>query len=318
MSATRGKHQTLYGNTDSFQEDEEVISSGQVNADCDVNLQTSASRSTACCECDIWLDRITTAIFLAYSIFLVWLLAHLKGNWYYFLNLIPFFFIVVPTLIICMHNVRKSWLLLALRHFQLAGVVAILISTFTMLSREAYFHLSHNQTIGTNFVVVSLKASILVFLWQIFARKRFSVTKIKAGKDIITRLVLDGVDIFNMIDILAMHSDLAIAEESPIEKAIQAFCILSFMLFCYESCIGVFVDEWNVDETSSDKDNLNHYYQIWVHGTSLLTQNFPFFIIRIVFWIRNGVCNLGFLAKNAMAIVFGIAEIWSARRNMVC
>ena len=40
--------------------------------------------------------------------------------------------------------------------------------------------------------------------------------------------------------------------------------------------------------------------------TSLLIQNFPFLIIRLVIWEKYDEYNLGLLAKNGMALVFGV------------
>ena len=111
-----------------------------------------------------------------------------------------------------------------------------------MLTRLAYYHLSHDQTVGTNFVIISLKANILVFLWNIAARKRFSLAEIRAEKDILTLVILDNVDIFNKIELLAAHSELGIAEESSLEKAIQSFCSMSFNVVSCESAVGLIIE----------------------------------------------------------------------------
>ena len=263
------------------------------------------------------LEVITTVVFLGYSVFLIWLLAYLKGNLYYhLLNLIPFTLIVIPFILLCcVRNDRESFDKLLLRHLQLVSVVVTLMATFTMLTRLAYYLLSHDQTIGTNFVIVSLKANILVFLWYIAARKRFSLAEIRAEKDVITRVILDNVDIFNMIELLAVHSGLGIAEESSLEKAMQAFCSMSFVLVTSESAMGLILEKEKNSADEQDRRELRSNYIIQVQVSSLLLQNIPFFIIRLVMWGQYDLFNLGFLAKNGMAIVFGMADIISACRH---
>ena len=68
------------------------------------------SRERCSSEClGTVLEVITTVLVLAgYSVFLIWLLAYLKGNlYYYLLNLISFTLILMPLLLCCVRKERE-------------------------------------------------------------------------------------------------------------------------------------------------------------------------------------------------------------------
>ena len=279
---------------------------------------SSTREKPKCCSIQAepcaWLDFLTALLFSGYCVFLIWLLAYTKDNLYYhFLNLVPFFFIVLWSVLPCCYDKRVSTLYHQLR---MMGLVAVVMSTFTMLTRVAFYHLTDKHTIGTNFVVVSLKASIAVFLWAMLARKRLSLIAIKADKNIIVQVILDNVDIFNLVEILWWDSDIGlgelIPEESPLEKTIQTFCTLAFVvLWIQAASLGTTLDELtaSIGLTGETFSRIRRIYEIIVHCLSLLFHNVPFLVVRIFVWVHFHKYNIGFITKNVMAIIFSIGEI---------
>lgn len=261
-----------------------------------------------------WLDFLTAMLFSSYCVFLIWLLAHTKDNLYFhFLNLVPFFFIVLWSVFPCCYDKRVA---ISCRQFRMMGVVVVVMSAFTMLTRVAFYHLTDKQTIGTNFVVVSLKASIAVFLWAMLARKRFKLIAIKADKNLIVQVILDNVDIFNLVELLSRDTDIGlgqlILEESPLEQTIQTFCTLAFVvLWIQVASLGTALDELSNTFGLTGETNswIRRVYEIIVQLLSLVFHNVPFLVIRLFVWVHYHKYNIGFIAKNIMAIIFCIGEI---------
>ncbi len=86
---------------------------------------------------------------LGYSLYLIWLLAYLKDNpYYWFLSLIPFFFnLLLPMTLVTMKKLNKDIsdndtksFIHKLLHVPSFGIVFTLMTCFTMLTRLAYYH----------------------------------------------------------------------------------------------------------------------------------------------------------------------------------
>jgi len=135
-------------------------------------------------------------------------------------------------------------------------------------------------------------------------------------KDVITRIVLDFVDIFNLAEILSPNECTGlgsfISEGSSTEMAIQAFCTMSFVIL-----YSAFMVEgmWELREPDIPKKDAIPLAKIYVSFMSIIFQNFPFLIIRIVVWAQYKFYSLGFLVKNAIAIIFCSVSIYRFLRD---
>ena len=292
-----------------------------------IENEQEASNNTRdnCCfvqaEPCAWLDFLTAVVFTGYCVFIVWLLAHTRENLYYhLLNILVFSFIVIWSIFPWCYTRGMA---IFSRQLRLIGVVAVLMTTFTMLTRTAFYQLTSSKdvTIGKNFVVVSLKACIAVFLWAMLAQKRLSLIAIKADKQLIVQVILDSVDIFSLAETLCMShsSDSAVGkmepviqEGTPLEMTIQTFCTLAFVvLWIQVAALGTALDhlagilQQDPDRVSTTKSVYNIIFQ----SLSLAFHNIPFLAIRIFVWVQFKVYDIGFIAKNVMAIIFGIAEL---------
>ena len=258
-----------------------------------------------------WLDFVTALICIAYSVFLIWLLAHVKDETnYYFLNFVTFFLIVLWSVLPCCYDRRVA---VYFQQLRMVGVVAMLMCTFTMLTRTAFYHLKRTQTVGPEFVIMSLKCSIFVFVWAMLARKRFRPIAIKANRHTIVLVILDNADIFNLAETLSQETGLgkSIAEHSPLENAIQVFGTLAFVILWVEASLGKAVDESTktFKPTMEGVGSNRSIYNIVVQWISLLFHNIPFLVIRIIVWVNYDVYNICFVAKNVMFIIFCVVEL---------
>ena len=262
---------------------------------------------------------------LGYSLYLIWLLAYLKDNRYYwFVSFIPFVWNLLGPFVELLPkkklseedgNNRSKNKILKKPSF---GVIFTLIVCFTMLTRVAYYHRQPDEFIGPRFVIMSLQGSIILIVLNCFLQRACRVKKLLNFKDTLTRMLLDFVDIFNMVEILSANECVGVgsfvSEESSTEKAIQAFCTLSFLIvftavvgfgdaFLFGSIDGQVADD--IDNTDDTKDHERekklHYF---VQLNSFFFQNLPFLVIRIVVWAQYRLYNLGFLLKNVFAIIF--------------
>lgn len=264
-----------------------------------------------CCENKKWvctLNIVTAVLYAVYYAFLVWLLVHLKKNSsYYALISLPLFCDILLFVIFICHRGYQI-VVASLQAFRVTAVVLTLMSMFTLLTRHAFYHVSNKEFIGRNFIIVSLKGSVLVFLWDLLSQRHFNLVQIKKDKDVITRIILDNVDIFNMVEFLVVQSATGsslIDEDSPLEKVIQTFCTLSFLI-CWAETLYVCTTEYE-----GRQHPLRHTFSV-VYYVSVFLQNIPFLIIRVYIWVKYDLYSLGFLVKNLLAIIFGITEIFTA------
>ena len=171
-----------------------------------------------------------------YSFYLIWLLAYLKdNNNYWFLSFIPILCNFLPFLLLCKayhdNNIKESMNVIYDPSF---GVGVILMACFTMLTRQAYYHRQPDEFIGPRFIILSLQASIILILLDFFLQIAGKLGSLLDYKDALTRMLLDFVDIFNMVEVLSVNVCVGVgsyvSEDSPTEIAIHAFCTMSFMI----------------------------------------------------------------------------------------
>ena len=201
------------------------------------------------------------------------------------------------------------------------GVALNLMACFTMLTRQAYYHRQPDEFIGPRFIIGSLQGSIILFFADFFLQREGKLDHLLHYKDASSRMLLDFVDIFNMVEILSLNDCVGVgsfvSEESAKEKAIQAFCTLSFCvvlsglndLMTANSKDGVdfsgrLVDKENQRCSSMMRGEL--LYSV-ITMISVVLQNVPFLVIRIVVWVQYKLYSLGFLVKNVTVIVLYVA-----------
>lgn len=188
-----------------------------------------------------------------------------------------------------------------------------------MLTRQAYYHRQPDEFIGPRFIILSLQASIILILLD-FLLQRLRVGELDSlldYKDAFTRILFDFVDTFNMVEILSVNVCVGVgsyvSENSSSERAIQAFCTMSFVIVLYrpKSIFMTLNDEIFLGLTE-EQHSSGTYGEILYSGITMcsgLYQNLPFLVIRIVVWAQYKLYSLGFLVKNVSVIVLFIASI---------
>ncbi|KAJ7371781.1 ELMO domain-containing protein 1 [Desmophyllum pertusum] len=195
-----------------------------------------------------------------------------------------------------------------------ASVVYTSMSCFTTLTRLAYYHGQPEEFIGPRFIILSLKGSIILISLDFFLQREGKLEILLNYKDALTRMLLDFVDIFNMVEILSANECFGVgsfvSEESFIENAIQVFCTISFIIVWVALDINPLEDEdepedgdhHSAEQQQSPRTSMDKLYS-GITAFSGLCQNLPFFVIRIVVWAQYNLYSLGFLVKNFIVIV---------------
>lgn len=259
---------------------------------------------------------------LGYNLYLVWLLAHLKGNSnYWLLSFIPILFNFSPLLVSLISSSQRTFF----RYAPSVGLVINLMACFTMLTRVAYYHRQADEFIGPRFIIISLQASIILVFLDFLQQRDAKLENLLNFKDVMIRILLDFVDIFNMVEILSRNPcvgvGLYVSENSSTERAIQAFCTLSFVVIMFGVDTKMLVERRQVQppEEPRDEPPRNEDDGEVMHSKltliSSLYQNLPFLVIRIVVWAQYRLYSLGFLVKNVTVVILAIAIYYKAYRK---
>lgn len=260
---------------------------------------------------------------LGYNLYLVWLLAYLKGNSnYWFLSFIPFVFNFSPLLVFLISLSKPTSTVHVFLPEPSIGVVFNLMACFTMLTRVAYYHRQEDEFIGPRFIIISLQASIILVFLDFLQQRDAKLENLLNFKDAMIRILLDFVDIFNMVEILSRNPcvgvGLYVSENSSTERAIQAFCTLSFVVIMVGVDIKMLVKRRRVrpPEEPRDEPPRNEDDGEAMHSSltliSSLYQNLPFLVIRIIVWAQYKLYSLGFLVKNVTVVILAIAIYYKA------
>ena len=193
------------------------------------NGQSGVSRRTGLVNLGRLLLHL---VCLAYSLYLIWLLAYLKDNKnYWFLNFIPLVCNFLPFLWFCKachdNDFSKIGEGMFIIYDQSCGVGFNLMACFTMLTRQAYYHRQPDEFIGPGFIILSLKASIILILLDFLLHivgKRDSFLDYKDARLAYYLILL--VEILSMNVCVGVGS--YVSQDSSTEKAIQAFSTISF------------------------------------------------------------------------------------------
>jgi len=264
------------------------------------DIETDSSRANLLFTLSVLYDLACTA----YSFYLVWLLAYLKENRnYWFLSfLVAYIPLVLLAKLLSLPVKPRSalWVTVTMSLF----IINVMVC-FTMLTRTAYYHRQPDQFIGPRFIIVSLQGSIILVSLGFVLKRECQMKLVFEDKDVLNRAVLDFVDIFNMIEILSATECVGVgsllSEGSSTEMAIQAFCTLSFLILLADC----------TDDRRPDQENNRRRRLVFcVFYFSIMIQNFPFLIIRIIVWAQYKLYSLGFLVKNVFAIVISFIQLY--------
>ena len=142
-------------------------------------------------------------------------------------------------------------------------------------------------------------------------------------RDALTRILHDLVDIFDSVEILSVNVCVGVGsyvfEDVSTERAIQAFCTISFMIILSGPNSMAMMCKNELDEEDSvgltvEQRSCGEILYSGITIYSALYQNLPFLAVRIVVWAQYKLYSLGFLVKNVTAIVLSIAIFVKNRR----
>ena len=126
-------------------------------------------------------------------------------------------------------------------------------------------------------------------------------------------MLLDFADIFDMVEILSVNVCVGVgsyvSEDSSTERAIQAFCVMSFMIVSYG------YDILMIYQVKGESPSSARTYEVKLTLCSVVFQNLPFLVIRIVVWAQYKLYSLKFLVKNVTVIIFLLVKIIKNRRQ---
>ena len=141
------------------------------------------NRHASCRRKLLFIARLLLILLcLAYNSYLLWLLAYLKDSrnyWLLSLYVIPVSLAMLPSVSVYFStNVSLC-------------VTFTVIICFTMLSRLAYYHRHQDDFIGPQFVMASLKGSIILILLDIFLARDCKMELLLKDKDMLSRALFD-------------------------------------------------------------------------------------------------------------------------------
>ncbi|XP_031559304.1 uncharacterized protein LOC116295591, partial [Actinia tenebrosa] len=230
-----------------------------------------------------WLKCATVIVCIVnffYIVGIAVLIGILKG-WYYSIHC----FIISLLCLLSFVSTVKAKTKLEIKiacWLSCSNLVLVLMTSFTLLTRQAYYHSSH--LFDAKWVVFSLQASIIPLLAGILVMYECSIKELYKDRFILMRAVLDFADIWEMASYLSQNKPPFLKEESPLEIAMQFFCSSSFTVFSlliyknitHEALKLVFK---NKDQPASQQDKVNHvlvqnYLQSYYSKVAIQTSQF--------------------------------------------
>lgn len=196
-------------------------------------------------------------------------------------------------------------------------LVIALSTSFTLLTRQAYYHGSSGQ-FESKWVLFSLQISIIPLIVGMFVMFECSLQEIFKNRFIIMIAVLDFADIWDMASMLSPEKAPFIKEESPIEIAIQFFCSyslsnVSFFLnkVIVEEYLNIFMRQSNVSQQDQGQFHRakGNFCTAYAKLSSHMIQNIPFLVIRILVLLQYFFVDFDFLAKNVISAILFLASV---------
>ncbi len=277
------------------------------------------------------LDIFVSGVMFVYAFLLALLVAHVRKEWKYLSIIMLWFFYII--LRANTYNTlgahvsvskRKIW------HFSGVSFSSVfmyftLIIVFPMLTRDAYYHPTASGEDEPNALLImsALKASVAFALLGMAARRSFHCGKIISHMDIINSLLLGNVDIFNLVETLSMKDGVSplIPKGSAMEVSILIACEIAFLIITLEALMPyslITLDKQNVGKV---KHNLSLKQTkeraiVMVYPYSLLVQNVPFLVIRVLLFACYDTLQVAYVIKNVTSIVLGTLTLIRARSSL--
>lgn len=277
------------------------------------------------------LDVMVSSIVLVYAFLLTVLVAHVRDSWKYLSIMMLWFFYVMLRINTYRREPNASPLGPRLWHFTgmsfgIMFMYATLAVVFPMLARHVFYGAPPTRPDVwniTSFIMPSLKASVGITLFGMAARRSFHCGKILSHMDVINSILLDNVDIFNLVESLGIKDGALpmISKGSFIEICILVVSELAFLVVAFEALMPYSLtvrDAKTVGRIRHDmsiQESKEHAI-VMVYPYSLLIQNLPFLVIRLVLFARYNTLQLGYIVKNITSILFGSITLMRARNSI--
>lgn len=279
------------------------------------------------------LDAFVSGFMFFYASLLALLVAYVRKEWKYLGILMLWFFYII--LRVNTYNTlgarvsilkRKIWHFFGIS-FSTIFMYFTLVIVFPMLIRDAYYGEPTADTEdrpSTLLIMSVLKASIGFALLGMAARRSFHCGKIISHMDIITSLLLGNVDIFNLAEILSLENGEIlplIPKGSAMEISILIACEIAFLIIVLEALMPyslITLDKENVGKLKHNMSLKQTKEQaiIMVYPYSLLVQNVPFLIIRVLLFVFYDILQVAFMIKNITSIVLGMLTLIRAKSSL--
>lgn len=246
------------------------------------------------CQDDIRWLRIATVVIcvlnLVYVISIAVLIGVLK-RWYYSIHCI---ILCLKILWGFVQTVKaKTKLRLKCVCWESCSIlVLVLMTSFTLLTRQAYYHPSPH-IIESKWVLFSLQASIIPILGGLLVMYEGKIVGLYEDRFILMIIILDFADIWDMASMLSQHKLPFLKEESSLEIAVQFFCSSSFSMFSIIFYKNIAREGLNFMGENDEE----------LASNSQLFQNIPFLIIRILVLSKHRFVNFDFFAKNVILVI---------------
>ncbi|XP_028393349.1 uncharacterized protein LOC114517737 [Dendronephthya gigantea] len=279
------------------------------------------------------LDIFVSSIMFVYASVLALLVAYVRREWKYLSILLLWFFYIIlrvnsfNTLGASISTLkRKIWHFTGIS-FGIVFMYFTLVIVFPMLTRDAYYEqptTTSDDRPSILLIMSTLKASVAFALLGMASRRSFHCGKIISHMDIINSLLLGNVDIFNLVEALSLKDGVlpVIPKGSAMEISILVACEVAFLIIALEALMPyslITLDKQNVGKVRQDVSLKRTKEQaiVMVYPYSLLVQNVPFLVIRVLLFACYDSLQLAYMIKNVTSIVLGAITLIRARSNLM-
>ena len=278
------------------------------------------------------LDTFVSGLMFVYASLLALLVAYVRKEWKYLSILMLWFFYIILR-VNTFHTLgarscalkRKIWHFTGIS-FSIVFVYFTLVIVFPMLSRDAYYEqptTSSEDKPNALLIMSTLKASVGFALLGMAARRSFHCGKIISHMDIINSLLLGNVDIFNLVETLSLKQGMSplIPKGSAMEISILTACEVAFLVIALEALMPyslITLDKHNVGKVKHNISLKQTKEQaiLLVYPYSLLVQNVPFLLIRVLLFAFYDTLQVAFVIKNITSIALGTITLVRARSSL--
>lgn len=247
--------------------------------------------------------RIATVVVCIFNFIHIIAIAVLVGiliGWYFSIHCFVLCLLIPLILVLTVKAKTK----LEIKRFcwgSCSTLILVLMTTFTLLTRQAYYHPSSH--IEPKWVLFSIQLSIIPLVLGILVMYECNFFGIYYDKFILMIVILDFADTWAMASLLAQHEEPFIKEKSPLEITMQFFCSFSFIIF------PVLMYK-NIAKSMIDNEDPAPPAQIIVKANSQLNQNIPFFVIRMLILNWYGFLDFDYSTKNVISVILWFLDCY--------